>query len=375
MSGATFEETHDDEGRLRLDREPPLADAVPERPVHELVAGLQCRCRERLGCAGGHGYSDRAPGRLASIVDTGDLRRRILRSGVDQSHQALLVFVDAGVEDRNPVTVAVAWRLVVHCREESVLGSDVGHHLDVQIARQFQPPVTLTRTRASGQSLLDVAKLEIVGIEVHRLVRTDRERQRIVFPGRVVVRLDGHLAYFTRKVDYAHEPLPSVRVRRRGKQRHRVQPVVFVVGCRRQVRQVPRRVGQQAHDHQVPVRLHSQLPHTVAIAKRTAQSRSATRLQLGCGERLRSACGDRHRHGAPGRFALPVDARHRHLGAFVPEIDQPQQADLALVAPRVERHNPVVPIHNRHHVVHRGDETIGRAHVGEHLDVELAGQR
>ena len=67
-----------------------------------------------------------------------------------------------------------------------------------------------------------------------------------------------------------------------------------------------------------------------------------------------------------------VDGAHGHLGGFLAVVDEPQQAHLVAVAARVEeRDRAVVPGRGRK-VVQCGDETVGRAGVAEHLDVQVA---
>ena len=152
-----------------------------------------------------------------------DRHQGVRLSRVDQPKQAHLVPVATRVEDRDPAPVARVRGHVEHRREKAVVGPDVHQHLDVQLARQLQPPVAAAN--APGQAFPRVALLQINGVEGLSLTRVDDERDRLVFPLRIVEGPDANLASRRRAIDHAYESLPASRVVRGRKQRHDMNAV------------------------------------------------------------------------------------------------------------------------------------------------------
>ena len=195
-------------GPVRRHAQRPLARTVTQGAL-EPGARLEYVRSEGARAAGGNGHANVAARGRAAVVDAGDGDLRCLLARVHQAQPADLFGVAAWVEDGH-VVVAVRVRRhdIVHRRQKAVAGrADVGQHLDVQIARQRQPPVAGAGSGAHGQALGRVAVFQIRRIEVDGLVRIDVEGHRPEAGAAVVVRLDMHFARPRRVVDDAHEPL------------------------------------------------------------------------------------------------------------------------------------------------------------------------
>ena len=124
---------------------------------------------------------------------------------------------------------AFARHRVVHRRQEPVSGPDVRPHLNVQLARKRQTPVALARADTARQSLLRVAVLEVLGVEVGRLAAVDGQRDRAVGLPLVVDRVDAYLARLGGVVDDPHEPLAVQCISRRREKWNRLR---FLLGLR-----------------------------------------------------------------------------------------------------------------------------------------------
>ena len=112
-------------------------------------------------------------------------------------------------------------RHIVHAGQETVPGADVAQHLDIERARELQPPVPLARPDALRQTLARVARLQGLGVEVLRLSHTDGQRHWTGVLTRVVPGVDAHLPIVVGTVDDPHKALVSVLprpARRRRKQ-------------------------------------------------------------------------------------------------------------------------------------------------------------
>ena len=169
-------------------------------------------CGEGPRGAGGNGHPNLAARRRAAIVYAGDRDFRCLLARVHEPQPTDLVGVATRVEDRHPVVAVHVRRYdIVHRREKPVLRrADVGQHLDVQIARQRQPPVAVAGPGSLGQALLRVALLHILRVEMNRLIRVDVQRDRAETRSGVVDRLDADLARPRRVVDDPHEALANL---------------------------------------------------------------------------------------------------------------------------------------------------------------------
>ena len=202
-------------------------------------------------------------------------------------------------------------------------------------------------------------------------VGIDVEGDRAVVPFGVVERLDANLAAFIGVIDDPHEALPFVPCR--GKERHGVNVVGEVAGRRRQVRQVAGRTFEQAHHldgllgHDVESPLAGAVAETLPLVRRGFQL-------LGV-ERPRRAGGNRDPHIGFGNDAAVVDASDRDLRVRHAEVDDAQATSLIGVAGRIEGGNAVNAILGCHDVVHGRQEPVGRAHVRQHLDIEVAFER
>ena len=261
---------------------------------------------------------------------------------------------------------------VVHRRQESVGHAHEGEHLDVAPVRQFEPPVAVPGAGAPGQALRGVADLQVIRVEVDRLVRTHLKRQSLVVPIRLVERIDANLHGSVGMVDHPHKSLPPHRIRCRREERHRMYAAVRPLRRRGQVRQVPGGARQQTHASNPHVGLEDQPPLAGAVAQRTLQSRGAAGLQLRSRVGAGRARRNRDRHARTGRQPPVVDAEHSHLRRCGVGVHQPQRAHLAPVAARIEDSRQQAPLRDRQHVVHRRQEAVRRADVGQRLDVEFA---
>ena len=288
-----------------------------------------------------------------------------------------LAVVAAGVEEGHLVQQAVRRRRqVVHGGHEAVLGADVGQRFNVQVAGQLQPPVAAPRPEAAGKPLVGVAHLQVRGVEVPGLAGIKGQRDRIVGEVGLVERLDAHRARYVGAVHHPQEALPFQGVGGRQEQRRHVRPARIGFGRRRgEVGQVACGGGQQAHRHDVALRLHPQPPLARAVAQRAGEAGGVAAFQFRRRERPRLSgghlSGHRRRAGLPG-IVRSGDADPRRIRA---RVDQPKVAFLPVVAAGVEERHPVrAVVHRRCGVVHGGHEPVGGAHVGERLDVQVARQ-
>ena len=83
-------------------------------------------------------------------------------------------------------------------REEPAgFGAGIDEHVNVQVGRQTEPPVALAVADGAGQAFVEVAILQIAGIEVAALVGGDAERHGLAAGvARVVVGGDAYGAGF-----------------------------------------------------------------------------------------------------------------------------------------------------------------------------------
>ena len=372
MPRRTRQQAHHLNRLIRRHRKAPLARAGAEPTTQPPPPfGLQLLRSQRTRAPSGQRELHRVARRGPRIVHPLDAYPRIVLPRVHHPQSAHLVRIAPRIEHHHPVRARRTRRHIVHRSQKPVVGANVGQHLDVKTARELQPPVPRARTRALRQPLLRVAFLQVLGVEVHRLARTDAQGHRTVPHPRIVNRLDVHLARSLRTVDDARKPLvPPLRpTRRRGKQRHSMRTVR--PRHRRQVRQMPRRTRQQAHRLYRLPRTHHQLPLPLAPTEHPRQSPSP-RLQLLRAHRARRTRRHRHHHRIARRLPRIVNPLDAHPRRLRPRVDEPQPADLVRVAPRVEDGHLMPRLARRHHVVHRGQEPVGGADVGQHLEVECA---
>ena len=166
---------------------------------------------------------DRARSRISVVIDARDGDRRRGLVVVDQPKLAHLVGVASGVEDRHFVRPRHLRNNIVQRHDQAVRVEAAGVGVDVQVefARDLQAPVALAVSHPPGQTLVRVAVLQIVGIEMLYVVCGQCEGHRSEPHARVVSGMHGHRARFVRPVDHPREPL-LVTVRRRHEQRQQV---------------------------------------------------------------------------------------------------------------------------------------------------------
>ncbi|MCY3837844.1 MAG: hypothetical protein OXH09_04205 [Gammaproteobacteria bacterium] len=179
QAGGAFHQAHGEYGPVGLEDEPPFPGAVPESTHARVLRCLEFGGGKRQRGSNGDRCSNLAPRRTASVIDAHDRDRRRLVAGVHEPQAAHLVYVAAGIEDRDAVSVVRVRRDIVHRRQEpryAVVGAvvarldaRVGENLDVEVAGQLQSPIALAAARGTGQSLVCIACLEVVRVDVYRL--------------------------------------------------------------------------------------------------------------------------------------------------------------------------------------------------------------
>ena len=97
-------------------------------------------------------------------------------SGLTSRRKLCCLTLLPGVKRSRSAPVFRARRHVVHGREEPVGSANVGKDLDVEFAGQNQPPISATGARLARQPFLGIAVLQIPGVEMGRLQRTQGER-------------------------------------------------------------------------------------------------------------------------------------------------------------------------------------------------------
>ena len=241
---------------------------------------------------------------------------------------ALLALVVRRMEDRHVIaekTVRLPRRRGVRRRDVALSprGAHIRQHLDIQLARQLQPPVPLTRARAARQPDIPVAEFEVARVEVRGLAGPDRQRQRLVGPSRPVEGRDADFPGRVRVVDRPREPFAPRRVRGRREQRHPVNDAGLVFGKGGQVRQVARRARYQAHHRHRPGRFPVQPPHARAVAERSGEPGRRAGLELRRGVASRFPGRQVDRDSRSRGQAEVVDAPHAHRHRFVAAVRQP----------------------------------------------------
>ena len=98
----------------------------------------------------------------------------------------------------------------MHRGQESVVGTDVGEHLDLQQTGESQTPIALAGSDAGRETLGGIPEFEVVGVEVRGLVCIEGQGDRSVDGAGVAEGLDSHLAGVRRVVHDADETLPAV---------------------------------------------------------------------------------------------------------------------------------------------------------------------
>ena len=379
VSGGARQQAHHLEGLFGLHQQSPLAPARAERTAQPFrPARLQLLGTERARHPRPKRELHRTARRGALVVNPLDGHLGAPGTGIDEPQPAHLVGVLPRIERHHPVPRPARRRHVVHRSQKAVLGADVGQHLKLQRTRELETQVPLPHPDALLQTLVRVTLLQVAGVEVLRLLRTDGERHRTVPSPSLVPGVDAHRARLARAVDHPHEALAPLSVRGRGKQPHRMRGPrtartdFGVVGHRRQIRQMPRRARQQAHHLDGPVRSDLEPPLALARAKRTTQPFRITRLQLLRREHARRPRRQRQLHRIARRRPRIVGPLDAHLRRLRPRVDEPQPAHLLVVAPRIERHHPVPRLTRRRHIVHRGQKPVPGADVAQHLEVERA---
>ena len=180
-------------------------------------------CRYRQG--------DLAAGLAVVVATAGDRHVHLVVARIDQAQPTLLSVVPRRIEDGNAVADGGFGRDVVHAGQKAILpGADVRQRLDVEFAAEEQKaPVAFTLSHALGQTLARVAVLEVVGIEVHRLVGADGQLRGTVLRSGIVEPVDAHRTPDFGVVDDPDETLSLVGIRGRHEQRDRVQAAGLVL--------------------------------------------------------------------------------------------------------------------------------------------------
>ena len=219
-----------------------------------------------------------------------------------------------------------------------------------------------------------------VGVEVHRLVRTDGEGHRATVRACVVPGFDGDFARLPGKVDDPHEPLAPPGVGGRGKQRHGVRgrramvARLGVVGHPGEVRQVPGRAREKAHHLDRLLRAHHELPLAGARAERAGEIVPSA-LELRSAQHARRPRRHRDLDHVVRRPPLVVNTLDADLYRLISRVHEAKPTHLVLIPARIEGDHPVHRFGLRHEVVKAGEETVlCRPHVGQHLEVEGACQ-
>ena len=107
----------------------------------------------------------------------------------------------------------------MHGGQKPAGGTDVGEHLDIEIAVDLETPVAVAGAGADRDALVVVAVLHVVGVHVKRLSAFDCEDDGWRPVARVVDQMQADLARSRGVIDDSHESLAN-RIRCRGKQRH-----------------------------------------------------------------------------------------------------------------------------------------------------------
>ena len=223
MTRRARQQAHHLDGLLRRHPQLPLAPARAERTAQPFrLARLQLPGRERTRRARRKRELHRPVRRPPIVVGPLDAYLGGLRPEIDDSQAAHLADVPARIECHHPMLRPGRRRHVVHAGQKAVLGADVGQYLKLQWAREHQAPVALARARGAVEPLAGIARLQVVGVEVLRLVRIDGQRHRSAVRPLVVPGVDMCLARLVAAVDDPHEALAPQRVRGGGKQRDRM---------------------------------------------------------------------------------------------------------------------------------------------------------
>ena len=93
-------------------------------------------------------------------------------------------------------------------------------------------PCAIARADPAREPFLRVAVLEIVGVELDRLARFDRQHDRTVRFSLVVDGLDAYLARLVGVVDDPHQPQPVQCISRRREKRNRLRSLRYLCGRR-----------------------------------------------------------------------------------------------------------------------------------------------
>ena len=181
VTGRGTHQRHQHDGIARRDEQAPLAAAVPESHVLQLSGG------EGFRLVAPQGDADCVVAFGIAVVIAADGDRGHGIRGVDDSQAALPVGVTARVEYGYLVLSSRSVHDIVERGEKAVRGAHVGEHLYVQIAGDRQPPVAGAAADALD-AFVGVAVLQVVGVEVQRLIGADGEgeRARAVSGARVV---------------------------------------------------------------------------------------------------------------------------------------------------------------------------------------------
>ena len=236
----------------------------------------------------------------------------------------------------------------------------------VNSSRQSPSPAPVFPVRPLG----GVAELQVVRIEVLRLVGSDCKRQRFVLAVGVFECPDRHGA---RRVGTVHNPgesLASVRVRGRREQRYPVTCRPFRCRARSKGWSGARSDSTANSSRRSPA---STPPSgaTCLCRRRVnppARHRRRTPVRPRCRSEMLPAGIVSDTPGSGERPASSSPATEISAGS-APGFDRPQQALLIQVASWIEDRQVVPPALDRPRVVHRRQEAVGRPDVRQHLDV------
>ena len=210
VAGWALQQAHESEGIPRVDEQPPFAGAV---------VGFQFLRGERERRARAH-IQGEPPAPRAAVVNASHRDAIPPRPLIGYPQLAHLVGVAGGIEDRHQFRAVLTPldRHVVHAGEEAVVGADVRQRLDVEVRVERQPPIAFADTHATGQPLAGIARLQIPGVEMRRLLGGERQRDGAEAPAGIVNGVDGYFARASATVDDAGKTLPR-RMRSREEQR------------------------------------------------------------------------------------------------------------------------------------------------------------
>ena len=348
----------------------------PRRPLSPLAPDSSSSAAIERASPGGETQMHRAARwRLSRVVATryGDVDSIV--GGIDQAQTAHLLVVAAGVEERNVLTDRGFAHDLVHGSHEPVRGPpDVRQSLDVEFARNQQPPISFPVAQPSRQPLPGIAGFQIARVEVRGTALPEGKRDRSVrFPAVV----DSVNPCGPGRVRVIDEPRESFQLLAGGREQREQM-------CRSVTDDAPKpgsgQIGQMSGGafekvHHLDGRVggHIEPPLAGAVAESAAQSTSP-RLELLRGYGARFSAGQGEPDVAPFNSVV-VDALDRDGDLLGAGIGDPKLAHLLVVAAGIEeRHvmrGAVLAGAHFRDALHGGHESVRGADVGKGEDSKL----